>query len=399
MATKYVSTTKLQYFKTKIENLFAKKTDLAKVAISGSYNDLSNKPTIPSVGNGTITITQNGTSKGIFTTNQSGNTTIELTDNNTNTWRPVVDNLTSTDIDSSLSANQGKVLKALIDGKAASSHTHNYAGSTSAGGVAIIANNLLYCRATIGDTNSYPYHRILMTNVQTGSWVDCSGVFEITAGYQGGGYGIFKVDLRTNNVSNRDTATAEIKWLVRLGFAENQLVAALKNTSSNSYLDVYYKSGGTYASVVINKLYCGIRGDIGETYTMVNSSQAGNNGTATEAYASITTSTTSPRSYTNIITAVDSASVSYAKSAGKTTEVTLSTSKWSNNSQTVTLTGMTASKYPIVDVKINTTAIADIQSIQNEFGKIIHAVTGTNQITFYCSSVPTKNLTILVKEV
>ena len=38
---------------------------------------------IPSVGNGTVTITQNGTSKGTFTMNQSGNTTIALTDNNT----------------------------------------------------------------------------------------------------------------------------------------------------------------------------------------------------------------------------------------------------------------------------------------------------------------------------
>ena len=36
-----------------------------------------------------------------------------LTD--TNTWRPVVDNLTSTDTDKSLSANQGKVLKGYID--------------------------------------------------------------------------------------------------------------------------------------------------------------------------------------------------------------------------------------------------------------------------------------------
>lgn len=39
--------------------------------------------TVPSVGNGTITITQNGTTKGTFTTNQSGNATIALTDNNT----------------------------------------------------------------------------------------------------------------------------------------------------------------------------------------------------------------------------------------------------------------------------------------------------------------------------
>ncbi len=42
----------------------------------------------------------------------------------TNTWRGVQDNLTSTATDQSLSANQGKVLKSLIDGKAASSHNH-----------------------------------------------------------------------------------------------------------------------------------------------------------------------------------------------------------------------------------------------------------------------------------
>lgn len=54
-------------------------------SFSGSYNDLSNKPNIPTVGNGTITITQNGATKGTFTTNQNGNTTIALTDTDTNT--------------------------------------------------------------------------------------------------------------------------------------------------------------------------------------------------------------------------------------------------------------------------------------------------------------------------
>lgn len=44
---------------------------------------IKNKPTIPSVGNGTVTITQNGTSKGTFTMNQNCNTTIALTDTNT----------------------------------------------------------------------------------------------------------------------------------------------------------------------------------------------------------------------------------------------------------------------------------------------------------------------------
>ena len=41
------------------------------------------------------------------------------------TWRPVVDNLTSNSTTSSLSANQGRVLKALIDGKSDSGHNHD----------------------------------------------------------------------------------------------------------------------------------------------------------------------------------------------------------------------------------------------------------------------------------
>lgn len=87
-------------------------SDLKTVAFTGSYNDLANKPSIPSVGNGTVTITQNGSYKGSFTMNQSGETTIALTDTNTdtNTWRPVQDNLSSTSTTDSLSANMGREL-------------------------------------------------------------------------------------------------------------------------------------------------------------------------------------------------------------------------------------------------------------------------------------------------
>ena len=51
---------------------------LATVATSGSYNDLSNKPTIPTVNNPTITITQGGVTKGSFTLNQASSDTIAL---------------------------------------------------------------------------------------------------------------------------------------------------------------------------------------------------------------------------------------------------------------------------------------------------------------------------------
>lgn len=98
------------YFRRPVSKLWNYiKTKLATVATSGSYTDLSNKPTI---GNGKVTVNQNGTTKGTFTMNQTGDTVINLTDSdtNTNTWRDVVDGLESTRTDASLSANQGRVL-------------------------------------------------------------------------------------------------------------------------------------------------------------------------------------------------------------------------------------------------------------------------------------------------
>ena len=53
-------------------------SDLATVATTGDYDDLSNKPTIPTVNNPTITITQGGVTKGSFTLNQATGDTIAL---------------------------------------------------------------------------------------------------------------------------------------------------------------------------------------------------------------------------------------------------------------------------------------------------------------------------------
>ncbi len=60
---------------------------------------------------------RNGTNTTL--TNTNGVVTIN------STWRPVVDNLTSNSTTSSLSANQGRFLKALIDGKSDSDHNHD----------------------------------------------------------------------------------------------------------------------------------------------------------------------------------------------------------------------------------------------------------------------------------
>lgn len=57
----------------------ANSADLATVATSGSYNDLSNKPTIPTVNNATLTIQKNGSTVNTFTANASSNVTANIT--------------------------------------------------------------------------------------------------------------------------------------------------------------------------------------------------------------------------------------------------------------------------------------------------------------------------------
>ena len=69
-----------------------------------------------SIGSHTLDL-QNGSNTTL--TNTNGIVTIN------STWRPVVDNLTSDSTTSSLSAKQGKVLKALIDSKSNSDHNHD----------------------------------------------------------------------------------------------------------------------------------------------------------------------------------------------------------------------------------------------------------------------------------
>ena len=80
-------------------------------AVSSLNTNLTNvQSQIPAVGNGTVVINQSGVQKGSFSLNQSGNATINLTDTNTDTWRPVQNNLSSTSTSDCLSANQGRIL-------------------------------------------------------------------------------------------------------------------------------------------------------------------------------------------------------------------------------------------------------------------------------------------------
>lgn len=104
-----------------------------------------------SIGSNTLDL-RNGSNTTL--TNTNGVVTIN------STWRPVVDNLTSDSTTSSLSAKQGKVLKALIDGKSNSDHNHDgrylkLTGGTMLGALNFANNtwNLVGDDSYIGDCN------------------------------------------------------------------------------------------------------------------------------------------------------------------------------------------------------------------------------------------------------
>lgn len=116
--------------------------------------------------------TLGGVKTGSNITNSSG--TISLTKANvtsalgytpptadTNTWRPVQNNLTSSSTSDALSANQGRVLKGLVDGKASSSHEHTsliYGGN--AGEVSVTADGAVMQVRRSADPNGTVYSQV-----------------------------------------------------------------------------------------------------------------------------------------------------------------------------------------------------------------------------------------------
>lgn len=117
----------LQRFFTGLKDIFAARNHTHNYAGSASAGGSANsavKLDTATAGSATQPVYFSG-GKPVATTYTLGKSVpsdAKFTD--TNTWRGVQNNLTSDATDQSLSAAQGKVLKALVDGKAASGHTH-----------------------------------------------------------------------------------------------------------------------------------------------------------------------------------------------------------------------------------------------------------------------------------
>ena len=64
--------------------------------------------------------------------------------------------------------------------------------------------------------------------------------------------------------------------------------------------------------------------------------------------------------------------------------------------QSVTVSGITSSDYPTLDV-VTSGTLSNIQTLQTEWAKIVQAETSTNTIKFYAKEATTTSLTVIVK--
>lgn len=242
-------------------------------------------------------------------------------------------------------------------GASASGHTHNYAGSSSAGGNANAAlklatartvstnngdfalgfnydgssNSTAYlsyysCTVICGNKNNYPFHRFAKIDKLAGSYADKASTFLITQDYIYGGWGIVTIRLRTN--SSTQASDVEVKWIARYNLAADFVQVGIDTTNGATYADAFIKLTGTYGSLVVRNLASGGRGSTGRTWSLINSKEVDNTTTSdaltsTECYINISTAGTKlhNKAYTKTVTASDGATVSYANSAGTVNNV------------------------------------------------------------------------------
>ena len=135
------------------------------------------------------------------------------------------------------------------------------------------------CKHLVGNTNNYPFHRFAKLDNLTGAYADKTMLVYITQDYNGGGFGICRLSLRTNNSSS--ASTVEAKWLVRSGLSADFVQVAIYNVYGKTYADAFIKINGTYAGTTVRALSSGSRATSGRTWTLVDSNEV-NGTTATD---------------------------------------------------------------------------------------------------------------------
>lgn len=195
-----------------------------------------------------------------------------------------------------------------------------------------VSTQLRAYNATItqGNKNNYPFHRFAKLDPITADYTDKVTTFLITQDYSGGGYGICRIVLRTNNqTSQKVLSSASVDWLVRSGLSADSIQIGLYTKDGTTYADAFFKSSEWYTGTIIRNLGSGNRGYIGRTWTLINSKEVDNTTatdklTSTEVYATIASAGTElhKQEYTSTIIGQDVGNTNYSNTAGLSTKAT-----------------------------------------------------------------------------
>lgn len=137
------------------------------------------------------------------------------------------------------------------------------------------ANSAKYINYSInkyvtGDSMKTPYWRFATIEVSS-DWYDQSIVLLVNTGCVGGGFGIIKLSVRSNQISNTENAYCEFSWLVRRGFDPNQfIVKGYSASKTTNYFDIYFKATGVYQGITVTVLSSGSRGNISFDWKLTN---------------------------------------------------------------------------------------------------------------------------------
>ncbi|WP_418851649.1 hypothetical protein [Prevotella sp.] len=146
----------------------------------------------------------------------------------------------------------------------------------------IILNGAInHCTIKIGSKDPNPYKRVAHIKVSN-SWNDNALLLYINQGYNGGKFGLCRVDFRTNDIQNNDNAGGgvSIRWLIRSGYSTDSVQAGYYIHLKNAYVDVFVKTTGAYQGTVIRVIQDS-RGSVNNYFSLINSS------TDSEAYTSL----------------------------------------------------------------------------------------------------------------
>jgi hypothetical protein len=170
-----------------------------------------------------------------------------------------------------------------------------------------------YCTINIGNTDPNPFKRIAHIKVAQ-SWIDNALLLYISQGYHGGNFGLCRVEFRTNDIANSDTAGGgvSLRWLIRQGYATDSIQAGYYIHLKNAYVDVFLKTTGAYQGTVIRVIQDS-RGSINNRFGLINSTYN------TEAYTSLSAAATALYNvaYQGTVSGIDTCTVSHANSATK----------------------------------------------------------------------------------